>query len=223
MNTTVIVPSSQLAVLFCPIVELHLAFTIMFRRYSALKSVAAVCGVGLGLTILNQNAPSVPSHLKHQVPFFSQQRLVFSDQPEKNTNDVSSKTTELSTKSNEEKEMTEEEKWALKGEQCPLCKMALASPCIAEFKVFDSCLEKLKAKYGDEKYPDDEGMECFSGFHACMFANLEFFKKYVEEREAEEGRSGSDVDEEEGKENTELESNEEVNNSEGGTGESDSK
>jgi hypothetical protein len=104
-------------------------------------------------------------------------RIVFAEKSDADDNVKSSK---MEAK----EEMSEDEKWALKGDSCPLCKMALASPCIAEFKVFDTCLEKLKEKYGDEKPPDEEGMECFSGFHACMFANLAFFKNYVEQQEA---------------------------------------
>lgn len=171
----------------------------MFRKFTVFKS-AAACGVGLGLTALNQYTGFSPSYLRsphgaHGGPIFSH-KIVFADKGSHSQENGPVNTTE-EKEIETEKVMTEEEKWALKGEQCPLCKMALASPCIAEFKVFDTCLEKLKVKYGDEKPPDDEGMECFSGFHACMFANLEFFKTYVEEKEAEEkeeekeGSSGS--------------------------------
>ena len=92
------------------------------------------------------------------------------------------------------KEMIDEEKWKMKAEQCPLCKMALSSPCIKEFKEFDICLDKLKEKYGDKKAPDEEGMKCFSRFHDCMFANMEFFQQYVEERKVEEQKNIIEAD-----------------------------
>jgi hypothetical protein len=164
----------------------------MFRSFSVLKSATVACGVGLGLTTLHQQTSLFPSHLKSQnsYPIFTH-RIVFADKTEPKHDNH--------TKSNDVKEnkMTDDEKWAEKGENCPLCKMALASPCVNEFKVFDTCLEKLREKYGDEKPPDDEGMECFSGFHACMFANMEFFKNYVEAREAEQSEQNEQSEQEE--------------------------
>jgi hypothetical protein len=59
-------------------------------------------------------------------------------------------------------------------------------------------------------------MECFSGFHACMFANMEFFKKYVEDREAEEQEEQSKL-----QQNVDTTSNVEVNNIEEGGEETD--
>lgn len=155
----------------------------MFRSFRVFKN-ATVCSVVLGVAALSSHASFLPRNLEK-----SHRRIAFADI----TTDSKDKHKVTEFPVQDEKEsMTEDEKWALKGEQCPLCKMALASPCIEEFKVFDTCLEKLKAKYGDEKHPDEEGMECFSGFHACMFANLEFFKAYVEEQEAQQAEAGGE-------------------------------
>ena len=74
-------------------------------------------------------------------------------------------------------EMSEDEKWALKAQQCQMCRMALASPCKSEFKFFDTCLEKLRVKHRGRNGTDEEGMDCISNFHACMFANPQYFKK----------------------------------------------
>ena len=188
----------------------------MFRMIgSRFGSVAAYAVGGVGVVGLYQTTDIFSSkefsltHSYIRSPVFTH-RIVLADKDETKINEVTA------TPERDDKELSEDEKWALKGESCPLCKMALASPCVAEFKVFDTCLEKLKEKYGEEKPPDEEGMECFSGFHACMFANMEFFKKYVEDREAEEQEEQSKL-----QQNEDTTSSVEVNNIEQGGEETD--
>lgn len=152
----------------------------MFRKLTSLRPAVAACGTVISLQVFG------PKNIARGEVVFADKAK---EEPSPPTDHVDN----------------EEEKWAKKAEQCPLCKMALSSPCVNVFKEFDRCLDKLNEKYKGEKYPDEEGMECFSKFHQCMMDNIEFFKKYMEQQEAASKK------EEDGEEEKEIkEKNEEV-------------
>ncbi len=95
----------------------------------------------------------------------------------------------------------DEEKWEHKKNHCSFCKTFLESPCIAEFKIWNTCVDMSRdleaAKGTDEKDTYIEACSAYSRpLFDCVADNHTYFEKKHAEDEAEFG--DDDVAEDDG-------------------------